>query len=97
MTILAAIAAIALIMDQTASTTPADLPADVVKLEETIDGCIHFGGEPSGDPQRAAFIERNVRKLCGEARRSLPRLKRKYSAEPAVLAKLAELQARLHD
>jgi len=68
-------------------------PADVQAAEDEAFGCIHFGGEPSGDPERQAFIEREMKKACNATRRMLPGLKRKYRRDPLITARLANIEA----
>ena len=52
-----------------------------------------IGGEPSGDPQRQAFLEREMKKACNATHRMLPGLKRKYRGDRLVLARLANIEA----
>lgn len=68
-------------------------PADVQAAEDEAFACIHFGGEPSGDPQRQAFLEREMKKACNATHRMLPGLKRKYRSDRLVTARLANIEA----
>ncbi len=70
----------------------APVPAAVTQAHDRYDGCIHWGGEPSGDPVRAAQIARALRELkCDRLKRDVLRLKRKYAKNPAALAALDDM------
>jgi hypothetical protein len=70
----------------------APVPAAVTDVRDRYDGCIHWGGEPSGDPQRAAQIAKAQRELkCDALKRDVLRLKRKYAKNPAALAALDDM------
>ncbi|MBX7248913.1 MAG: hypothetical protein K1X35_07650 [Caulobacteraceae bacterium] len=68
-------------------------PADVQSLEDAAVACIHFGGEPSSDPQRQRYIESQMRKACNGVHNRLPGLKRKYRGDPDIAARLANIEA----
>jgi hypothetical protein len=68
-------------------------PADVQAAEDDAFACIHFGGEPSGDPERQRFIETQMKKACNGVHRALPGLKRKYRHDALVTARLSNIEA----
>jgi hypothetical protein len=76
-----------------ATGRPRTWPADVQDAEDDAFACIHFGGEPSGDPERQAFLEREMKKACNGLHHRLPGLKRKYRKDPVVTQRLANIEA----
>ncbi len=66
------------------------IPGDVANFIQRRDVCDHFRGEPyEGDPERRRFVEQQSNRYCTGTDRELAALRRKYSANPAVLDRLS--------
>lgn len=76
--------------------TPA-LPKEVTSYSEKVDSCIHFSGEPSSDPERAAQIERAIKKSCPGLKQNSHQLREKYKSNPPVLKELDQISVRYQD
>jgi len=78
-----------------ATGQPRDWPDDVDAVEGDAFGCIHFGGEPyeSAEDERGRYVIAQMKKHCGAVARALPGLKRKYRGDPAITARLANIEA----
>lgn len=98
-------------LDQSASDTPLDLPADLPPEEtegdptpfpEEVttymverDGCDHFRGEEAYDEDRRVFLEENIRELCSGTDGRLAALRRQYAANPDVVAALENYEDKI--
>jgi len=66
-------------------------PKEVAAFIERRANCNHFLGEERYDRERAAYIDRAVRKLrCHRLEQDESRLRRAYRDDPAILALLDE-------
>lgn len=71
-----------------AESLAAELPFDVKAFDEKRESCIHFLGEEPYDAERKTDLIKQLKKYCAGNDKSLKRLKKKYSKNAAVLAKL---------
>ncbi|MDX3900872.1 MAG: hypothetical protein QHC40_10235 [Sphingobium sp.] len=67
-------------------------PAEVTSFMVDRDGCDHFRGEEPYDPERAAYLEENIRELCTGTDVKLALLRQRYAADPDVLAALGNYE-----
>ena len=73
---------------------PMTYPADVVRYQEAVEGCIHWGGEVGDNmPARARQIERGQHQTCDVARPLGRRLARRYARNAPVLRRVRAIQA----
>lgn len=79
--------------DVAASAAP--FPAEVTKFMVSRDGCDHFRGEEAYDAERRAFIAESVTELCQGSDATLAMLRRRYAADPSVLAALRGYEDRI--
>lgn len=63
-------------------------PQEVTAFMVDRDGCDHFRGEEPYDAERRAYIAESVAELCTGTDARLAMLRRRYAAEPSVLAAL---------
>lgn len=70
-------------------------PAEVTTFMVDRDGCDHFRGEEPYDAERAAYLEQSIRELCTGSDEKLARLRRRYAAEPDVVAALDNYEDRI--
>lgn len=75
-----------------AASEPLAFPAEVTSFMVDRDGCDHFRGEEPYDAERAAFLEENIRELCTGTDAKLARLRKRYAADPDVIAALASYE-----
>ncbi len=69
-----------------------DLPEDVVKFLKRRKGCEHFRGEEGYDEARSRFIAEKLKTLCTGTDAELATLKRRFSAEPKIMAALGPFE-----
>lgn len=67
-------------------------PEDVAALKDNSEACLHFAGEEGYDEERRRFLAQAIEKTCGAVKRDLPKLKKKYAADAAVLARVANIE-----
>ena len=67
-------------------------PKDVAQYLERREMCDHWRGEPAYDDDRRAQIRWGMCQSCPGSDAGLARLKRKYSSDAQVMAKLDELE-----
>ena len=72
--------------DVAASADP--FPREVTEFMVARDGCDHFRGEEPYDAERRAYIAENIAELCRGTDARLASLRRRYAAEPSVIAAL---------
>lgn len=68
-------------------------PADVAKLQEDVETCLHFAGEEPFDDERRRQIDEAIEAHCGAVERDLPGLRAKYGNDPVVLERLDAIAA----
>lgn len=69
-------------------------PADVMRYQELVEGCIHWGGEyAENDRDRQRQIARGVRQTCDVARPMGARLARRYARNAQVLRRMRAIRA----
>lgn len=73
----------------------ARLPPDVMAYVTRRDRCDHWRGEASGDPRRAAEIQRAVTHECRGSDAGLARLLRRHARDKAVTRRLDFYDARI--
>lgn len=66
------------------------VPADVRTFVIRAQACIHFSGEPSGEGERKAFLERMTRETCTGLDDQERRLKHKYRGSVRTKRLIAE-------
>ncbi|HYE44166.1 MAG TPA: hypothetical protein VEA44_00170 [Caulobacter sp.] len=76
-----------------ATGQPRQYPADVVRFQADVEACLHFAGEEPYDAARRREIEAAVRKHCDGSAARLPKLRRKYAADPVNLNRVEQIQA----
>ena len=59
------------------------------------DGCDHFRGEEPHDAERRAYIAESVAELCTGTDARLAMLRRRYAADPSVIAALKGYEDRV--
>lgn len=68
-------------------------PAEVVRYQELVEGCIHWGGEVGDtDAERTRQIERGIRQTCDAARPMGARLERRYRGNAPVLRRVRAIR-----
>ncbi len=72
-----------------------DLPAEVVAFHERRSLCDHFRGEEAYDGQRAAILKAELARTCAGTDEALANLRRRYSANPKVIASLRPYEDRI--
>ena len=70
----------------------AGMPADVQDFMIRHQGCLHWMGEPGEHPVRIREINRMVRRLCPGIDARARRLRARYAADPAIVARLASFE-----
>ncbi len=70
-------------------------PREVTAFMVDRDGCDHFRGEQPHDAERRAYIDENVTELCTGTDARLAMLRRRYAADPAVIAALKGYEDRI--
>jgi hypothetical protein len=80
--------AIGLTIASNAKALTDDLPSDVKAFDTKRVNCLHFLGEEPYNAERKAELIKNVKNYCTGTDKKLARLKKKYSKNAAVLAKL---------
>lgn len=70
-------------------------PREVTTFMVDRDGCDHFRGEQPHDAERRAYIAENVAELCTGTDARLAMLRRRYAADPAVMAALKSYEDRI--
>ena len=68
-------------------------PADVARLQEDVETCLHFAGEEPYDAERRKEIEAAIDAHCGALERDLPDLRRKYKDDPLAQERLDAIVA----
>lgn len=61
------------------------LPRDVQRLIDDSDGCRHFRGEEPYDAERAAFLNRQIERLCPHLKARGAALSAKYAGNAVIL------------
>lgn len=79
--------------DDAASAEP--FPQEVTAFMVDRDGCDHFRGEEPYDAERRAYIADNVATLCRGTDARLAMLRRRYAADPSVMAALKSYDERI--
>lgn len=77
--------------ESTAAEAPL-FPAEVTTFMVDRDGCDHFRGEEPYGAERAAYLEQSIRELCTGSDAKLAKLRRRYAAEPDVIAALGNYE-----
>lgn len=77
----------------TIAVAPETLPADVVAFKVRRDECDHFRGEDADDEARAAQLEQELNRTCKGTDSALAGLRRRYAANAAVIAALANYES----
>ncbi|WP_294292843.1 hypothetical protein [uncultured Sphingomonas sp.] len=77
----------------TIAVAPETLPADVVTFKARRDECDHFRGEDADDEARAAQLEQELNRTCKGTDSALAGLRRRYAANAAVIAALANYES----
>ena len=88
-------AALAAFFLATPAVAQRPLPEDVARFIERRDACDHFRGEDAYDAERRRFLEQQTLKLCVGSDKELARLKAKYEADGAVMAKLGQYESEI--
>ena len=70
-------------------------PREVTTFMVDRDGCDHFRGEQPYNAERRAYISENVAELCTGTDARLATLRRRYAADPAVMAALKGYEDRI--
>lgn len=65
------------------------VPSDVRAFVIDAQACTHFSGEAGYDPERAAFLQRMIRKTCTNIDNRAKRLRHRYSS-PEVRQLIAD-------
>jgi hypothetical protein len=68
----------------------AAIPADVRSFVIDAQGCNHFAGEEPYDTERAAFLKKNIDKMCTGIKERHQKLAAKYDTNPDAAALIAE-------
>lgn len=71
------------------------LPEDVRAFMERRDGCDHFRGEDSPEPERRAQIDSELQRLCTGTDAELARLKRLHAGNKVVQHSLADYEVNI--
>ncbi|WP_058753467.1 hypothetical protein [Sphingomonas sanguinis] len=77
----------------TNTVAPDTLPADVVAFKARRDECDHLRGEDADDEARAAQLEKDLNRTCKDTDSALAGLRRRYAANAAVIAALANYES----
>jgi hypothetical protein len=71
-------------------TRSAAIPGDVRDFVIDAQGCGHFSGEEPYDAERAAFLKKNMAKMCTGLDRRYKMLSAKYATNAAAAALISE-------
>lgn len=71
-------------------TRSATIPADVRSFVIDAQGCNHFAGEEPYDAERAAYLKKNIGKMCAGQRERHKRLAAKYAQHVEAATLIAE-------
>ena len=67
-------------------------PVDVASFIARRESCDHFRGEMASDAERAAFLDKAMRRDCSGTDRRLAELRARYSKDARISARLAEYE-----
>ncbi|HCU23710.1 MAG TPA: hypothetical protein DF383_01735 [Deltaproteobacteria bacterium] len=75
------------------AASPVILKKEVSAYRDQVEACIHFSGEPSDDPVRAAQLKREIKKFCPGIPQEGKRLREKYKNDPRTIEDLDRIAA----
>ncbi len=73
------------------------IPSDVRKFVIAAQGCAHFSGEEGYDAQRAAFLKKNMDKLCTGLEAKHDALRKQYAGNSEITGLIAQTWTLLGD